>query len=274
MHTCSGYNSCRSENHVIYAKDDDLVFMKCQDCELIWRSNDSLHIRKEYDSDYFNSKNYLKNRGHKIKKSEGLLRLAKHFQPNLKNMLEVGCSVGNTLQAAKNLKINHLGIDISLFAVNFCKDMGLNAECVSIEHLIMQKERYDLIFMQHVLEHFTHPAIVLTQCHQLLNKNGLILILVPNSRYKRAEKKREQHRFYNKKGVGAEHYTYFNYTTLSAMLQSSGFNVLQKNYPTFVRNSNSPYNLFNRIFRKSLSILKFDQEIIILAQKVNAVVKN
>lgn len=195
MNTGSSHINCSSVNHVIYAKDDDLIFIKCLDYGLIWRSENSLHINKEYDTDYFTSKNYLKNREHKIKKSEGLLRIAMHFQSNLKNMLEIGCSIGNTLQAASNLKINHLGIDISPFAINYCKKMGLNAESFSMEQLILQKDRFDLIIMQHVLEHFASPDRILIQCNQLLNKNGLILIVVPNSNYARAEKKRDQHRF-------------------------------------------------------------------------------
>lgn len=241
--------------------------MKCNECGLIWRSKQSLHIVKEYDKKYFNSKNYLKNRAHKIKKSEGLLRLAKQFNPEINNLLEVGCSVGNTLQAAHNLGINHLGIDISSFAVNFCNRMNLNAKQINLEQLLNQKETFDLVFMQHVLEHFESPAKMLEKCNQLLVQNGLVLILVPNAGYFKAHKKREQHRFYSKQGVGAEHFVYFNYDTLSEVLESTGYNVIQKNYPLFVKSSNTPLNLLNRLFRKTLSFLKFDQEIIVVAQK-------
>jgi len=241
--------------------------MKCNECGLIWRSKHSLHIVKEYDKNYFNSKNYLKNRAHKIKKSEGLLRLAQQFKPEINKLLEVGCSVGNTLQAAQNIGINHLGIDISSFAVNFCNRMNLNAKQINLEQLLNQKEKFDLIFMQHVLEHFESPARMLEKCNLLLNKNGLILIMVPNAKYFKAHKKRDQHRFYSKKGVGAEHFVYFNYDTLSEVLESTGFNVVQKNYPIAVKNSNSPINLLNRMFRRALTFLKFDQEIIVVAKK-------
>lgn len=265
---CSKYLGCNPHNQLVYSADQNLKFLKCTDCGLIWRSPESMNLQKEYDKSYFSSKNYSKNIKHKIKKSELLIRIAQNLHPGIHSLFEVGCSIGNTLQAAKNLKIDHLGIDVSDFAVNYCKKNDLNSEKLSIEQVMEKGLKFDLIFMQHVLEHFPNPFEVLLQCNQLLNKGGLILILVPNSNYKRANKKRGRHRFYSKQGVGTEHFVYFNYHSISAVLAQTSFEVIQKNYPLFLKNHDSAQFFINRLFRKSLSFWGGDQEIFLIAKKI------
>lgn len=267
MLKCHEYLSCNPQNQTLYAKDEDLIFIKCEDCGIIWRSPESMDIQKKYDEHYFDSKKYSKRRKHKIKKSGWLIQMALEFNPELKNLLEVGCSVGNTLEAARNKNIGHLGIDISQYAVEYCKKKGLNAKQLTLEDLQKKDERFQLIFMQHVLEHFPDPFHTLKRCHQLLEEDGLIIILVPNADYRNAAKKRANHRFYNKNGVGTEHYAYFQYPSLSRVLRKNHFRILQKNYPLFMRSSRSVFFFLNRLFRKSLSLFHLDQEILIIAQK-------
>jgi len=240
---CTKYLGCNPNNQFLYSADQSLKFIKCADCGLIWRAPESMNLQKEYDKNYFASKNYTKNRKHKIQKSEWLIRIAQGHHPKIESLFEVGSSIGNTLQAAKNLNIDHLGTDISDFAV---------------------------IFMQHVLEHFPNPFETLTLCHQLLNKNGLILILVPNSEYKRANKKRGKHRFYSTQGVGKEHFVYFNYDSISKVLAKTNFEIVQQNYPLFLKNHNSPEFFLNRFFRRNLTLWGGDQEIFLIAKKIEA----
>ncbi len=265
---CSKYLGCNPEDQFVYSADQNLKFIKCANCGLIWRAPESINLQKEYDKNYFNSKNYTKNKTHKIKKSTWLIRMAQNLHPGIQSLLEVGCSIGNTLQAAKNLDIDHLGTDVSEYAVNYCKKNGLNAEKLSIEEVVENGSRFDLIFMQHVLEHFPNPFETLKLCHKLLKKNGLILILVPNSDYKRAYKKREKHRFYSIEGVGKEHFVYFNYESISKVLAQANFEVIQKNYPVFSKNYDSFEFFLNRLFRRSLSYWGGDQEIFLIAKKM------
>jgi SAM-dependent methyltransferase len=267
---CTKYLGCNPNNQFLYSADQSLKFIMCADCGLIWRAPESMNLQKEYDKNYFASKNYTKNRKHKIQKSEWLIRIAQGHHPKIESLFEVGSSIGNTLQAAKNLNIDHLGTDISDFAVKYCKETGLNAEKLTIEQVINSGNRFDLIFMQHVLEHFPNPFETLTLCHQLLNKNGLILILVPNSEYKRANKKRGKHRFYSTQGVGKEHFIYFNYDSISKVLAKTNFEIVQQNYPLFLKNHDSPEFFLNRFFRRNLTLWGGDQEIFLIAKKIEA----
>lgn len=267
MRKCVTKLGCTENNFTNYSKDGDLEFEKCSDCDIIWRTKDSISLSKDYEEEYFDSKNYDKRRKHKVRKSGWLIDLASLHHPNIKSILEIGCSIGYTLEAAKNRFIKHLGIDISKFAVDYCNKLGLNASNSTFDELITSGEKFDLIFKQHVLEHFEDPFKVLQDCHQLLRKNGLILIMVPNSNYNRAKKKREKHRFYSMAGVGSEHYVYFNYTNLKEMLHTTGFKVVQQNYPVEAGKNYSFYFFLNRLFRRSLSFFKADQELLVIAQK-------
>jgi 2-polyprenyl-3-methyl-5-hydroxy-6-metoxy-1,4-benzoquinol methylase len=262
---CSSYLQCDPLNQISYSRDGELEYIGCNDCGLIWRSPGSRHITKKYDESYFDSKKYAGNRKHKIKKSGWLLDIALSFHPGIQNVLEVGCSLGNTLEAAGTRNLNSLGIDISTYAVQYCLKCGLKAENKTLEELQAEGLHFDLIFMQHILEHFDDPFDILQTCHQLLNEKGICLIMVPNSRFRPSVRQREKHRFYSQKGVGAEHFVYFDYRSLRKVLESQDFKVLQLNYPFKVKGSFSLEFFLNRIFRRSLSLYNADQELLVVA---------
>lgn len=268
MRKCTNDKKCNDDNFNPYSQDEELKFEKCDDCGIIWRTQDSITLSENYEEEYFDSKNYDSRRAHKIKKSGWLIDLAQLHHKKINSLLEIGCSIGYTLEAAKKRDLKSLGIDISKFAVDYCNNIGLNARNATFDELMDEGLRFDLIFKQHVLEHFEDPFKVLHDCHELLNEKGLVLIMVPNSKYKQAHKHRERHRFYSKKGVGAEHYIYFNYTNLEGVLEACNFKVVQKNYPIFTGKYFSFDFFINRLFRRSLNISNSDQELLIIAQKV------
>ena len=267
MYKCKDYLGCRGTAVVPFSQDMELGFDLCKDCGLIWRTPDSSQISKTYEKSYFHSKKYSNKRKHKIKKSGWLIDLARIHNPGISNLIEIGCSLGYTLEAANNRFINHLGIDISNYAVDYCNNIGLNATKASFEELKKTGQKYDLLFMQHVLEHFENPFQVLKDCYELLNENGIILILVPNSKYSRAVKHNSKHRFYSIAGVGSEHFVYFNYNNLNLVLQSTGFEVVQENYPYFIKKFYSIEFFANRLFRRLLSVFNSDQELLTIARK-------
>lgn len=267
MFYCEEHLGCSGQNIEIYSEDQNLVYEKCNDCGLIWRSKQSENFNKNYEQDYFESKNYDKNREHKVKKSGWLIDLARLKNSKLQSLLEVGCSIGYTLEAAQKRNIAHLGIDISKYAVEYCTKRGFNASNQSLDELNDAGEKYDVVYMQHVLEHFENPFEVLQKCNSLLNSNGLLLILVPNSKYSRAAKGRGKHRFYSLNGVGAEHFVYFNYNTLGKVLESQNFTVVQQNYPVFTGRYFSAEFFLNRLFRRLTGLFNADQELLVIARK-------
>lgn len=267
---CHQYFNCDPTHQEVYSTDQSLVYVRCLDCGLIWRSPGSFSVIKEYGESYVESKNYLKNRKHKIKKATWLIHSALHFKHDIQSLLEIGSSIGSTLEAARNLGLEQVGIDVNEYAVDYCRRAGLNADTRTIDNILEEGRHFDMVFMQHVLEHFENPFQTLNQCRELLNEDGIIVILVPNSAYKKSANLREKHRFYSMAGVGSEHFVYFDYPSLVRVLDQEGFTVLQQNYPWTMPGYFNVEACINRISRRFLTFFHMDQEILVIAQKKSA----
>jgi predicted TPR repeat methyltransferase len=102
-------------------------------------------------------------------------------------IMDIGCGYGQFLLALRDLGYKNLtGIDINENAIQFCLKNDLHVEL--IEDLknfsITSKKKFDLMIMNHVLEHIAKDNIISTlkvirEC--LLNKNGVLIVIVPNA---------------------------------------------------------------------------------------------
>jgi SAM-dependent methyltransferase len=109
------------------------------------------------------------------------------FMPKDRNarILDIGCGHGGMLSAlARAGYANAEGVEIDEEAVSFCRRNGLkisSLDLLSSEALTLGK--FDLIIMNHVLEHFPKDKIVeaLRQIKNLLNPGGELYIAVPNA---------------------------------------------------------------------------------------------
>src|SRR5262245_16541941 len=97
-------------------------------------------------------------------------------------LLELGCGEGKFLAAIADLtRITAQGIDLSEESVARARAKGLNARCATIDEFVAGAERFDMIFMSHVLEHVEDPLAVVKNCKALLNPGGEIIFSVPYS---------------------------------------------------------------------------------------------
>ena len=97
-------------------------------------------------------------------------------------LLELGCGEGKFLNAIADLKqLDAQGIDLSEAAIARARAKGLNARRASIEEILDGQERFDVIFMSHVLEHVEDPLAVVKNSKELLNPGGEIIFSVPYS---------------------------------------------------------------------------------------------
>ena len=102
-------------------------------------------------------------------------------------ILDIGCGFGQMLNALRSLGYVTLrGVDISQSAVEHCEAIGLNV--YRIEDLDtfseLSTERFDLIVMNHVLEHLCKSEIINTLSKirsKLLRQGGKLLITTPNA---------------------------------------------------------------------------------------------
>jgi len=98
----------------------------------------------------------------------------------IKSVLEIGCCTGGNLVSFREGGINECdGIDLGVDYLKFGRDYGLNLMCCSTEGFLCYGKKYDLIILNHVLEHFLNLDIEIKSIKKILNPNGILYISVP-----------------------------------------------------------------------------------------------
>jgi SAM-dependent methyltransferase len=98
-------------------------------------------------------------------------------------LLDVGCGRGQFLKTARECGYDVRGIDVSERAVAYARDhFGVKAEARSLGDVAASGERFDLVTMWHVLEHFLDPLEALGHIRRMLRPGGFCVVEVPNLR--------------------------------------------------------------------------------------------
>lgn len=161
-------------------------YMMCDKCNHVYlnRRLDDKSLTKYYteDPDYFNNpytrKNIIKLRNQIFKPK---IEFVKRFSKG-KKWLDVGAGDGTAVSAAKSLRFDVTGIEISETARTFAKKhRNLNLFNGTLGDFLEQnKTKWDIISFFGVMEHIPNPVQALRQANKLLAKNGLVAIEVPN----------------------------------------------------------------------------------------------
>jgi len=98
------------------------------------------------------------------------------------NFLDVGVGAGYMMAAVSEFGWNCVGVDISETGISNLKGQGFNVIqgdfCSDIEGL--NADSFNVIHMNHVLEHFRDPNIALSKVKSLLKPGGIIWVGVPS----------------------------------------------------------------------------------------------
>lgn len=148
-----------------------------------------------------------------------LSRIARMIDRPRPKMLDVGCSLGATLETATGYGWDAHGVDISEDAVNYCRDRGLS--CVSTRgiELPFPDETFDVITAWHVIEHVSDVAKTLTEWRRVLRPGGLLVLETPNTEYLKVRLLGRTYRRFWK----AEHVYAFNRNNFEPFARRAGF---------------------------------------------------
>src|SRR3989344_957479 len=107
------------------------------------------------------------------------------IRPASLKFLDIGCGEGWALAFFQEKGWNVVGLDYSLAGCEVH-----NPECLdkirpgdiykNIPKLKKEGKYFDLIFLEHVLEHVVDPLILLKDCKNLLKVKGILVVKVPN----------------------------------------------------------------------------------------------
>ena len=116
--------------------------------------------------------------GRQGKFRETVKTLLKHV-PNAINILDIGAATGDFLAIAQEYGLSVSGIELSSYASAKAKEKyGFEFHQTGIADY-KGDEKYDLIHMNHVFEHFSSPHQALERLGKLLKPGGVIYVEVP-----------------------------------------------------------------------------------------------
>jgi len=195
--------------------------LQCKSCHLIFQEP-GLDASKMLDwYTLGQDEQYLHEFKNRVKNARRILSFlpgdGKH-----KRLLDVGCSTGIFLYAAKEMGYDIYGVEPSRWAVDYMKtQLGFeNVFCGSLEAYPVREDYFDVIALIDVIEHLPDPLHSLKIIHRLLKPGGNLVLQTPDIGSFTA-------RFFKSRWwcILPEHLFYFSRKTLKLLLEQVGFTV-------------------------------------------------
>ena len=204
------------------------------------------------------------------------------------SLLDVGAGIGQFLFFAKN-SFQTSGTEVSKIAIKTAKGKyKVNLLEGDLEEINFHKKKYDIITMFHVLEHVHNPGKQLKICRDLLNKDGIIVIAVPNDvkaflklplkrllRYLKIGRFKNYGRFGMEKidlekSFGEIHLSQFTTHALTRFFKKNGFKVLSSSLDPYYVPDNSKNRAKYAFFKfiRTITGRNFYDTILIVAEKL------
>ncbi|WP_310564799.1 class I SAM-dependent methyltransferase [Hydrogenophaga sp.] len=137
-------------------------------------------------------------------------------------LLDVGCGSGAFLRVAQSAGWNVTGVDPDPSAVKNCHNQGLDVLQGGLERFSEHEALFDVITLNHVIEHVPDPVLTLQACHRLLKPKGQLWLATPN-----INSLGHQRYGPNWRGIEApRHLVLFNQKSLATALKAAGFKKL------------------------------------------------
>jgi 2-polyprenyl-3-methyl-5-hydroxy-6-metoxy-1,4-benzoquinol methylase len=179
--------TCGSSNALPELEKDHMRIVRCASCDLVYVSPtfDEAHYKKVYVSqEYQDIVRDLGIQSHDYRTrrfgSERVELMARHIRCSHPAYLDVGCSTGFVVEAARDAGWKATGIDLNPSAVEFGRARGLDLRAVALEDAGFAADSFDAVSLFDVLEHLLDPLHTLRACARLLKPGGILFLYVPN----------------------------------------------------------------------------------------------
>lgn len=158
--------------------------VRCKTCDFIYTNPEIKGLEHLEKTHYNNPDNYMREMEGGLSKmfAVRINLLKKLVSPSQKKLLDIGAGKGEFVKEAIMKGFNAIGIEPS---PNFCKygrdELGVTLHQGFLNDIeAIKSEKYDVVTLNHVLEHVEEPNELLSSIHDYLNGDGLIFIEVPN----------------------------------------------------------------------------------------------
>lgn len=169
---------CGSDKYNTQINGSDFTIIKCMKCGLS-RTYPVPKLNELYSGED-DIQYYVKN---KKLFTSFMKKVVKEVQIFSKRgrLLEIGCSVGYLLEIAKKEGYAICGVELNSAAVKYANNMlGGVVKNKTLNAANFDAESFDIIVMNHVLEHILDIPEFLNEVHRVLKADGVFVISVPN----------------------------------------------------------------------------------------------
>jgi 2-polyprenyl-3-methyl-5-hydroxy-6-metoxy-1,4-benzoquinol methylase len=162
----------------------DIIYniLQCKNCEGVFLDGSHFdNLKTYYELSYkksYHSSKFLSN--------EEIPLLRKHPVDYVFNhskrvsLLDIGCGAGGFLRYMQSKGHSVMGVEYDDMSANMVSDqLSCNVYKGGIENVCIN-EKFDVVTLWDVLEHFVDPIYSLNKIRKLLNPNGIIIFGVPN----------------------------------------------------------------------------------------------
>ena len=139
--------------------------------------------------------------------------------------LDFGCGIGDLVLKMKSRGFVSCGVENNLNAYNACLKKNISV----FKDLISLKSKFNLISCWHSLEHLSDLTTTLSMFNKLINKNGYLIVAVPNH-------ESFDSKYYGKFWAGYDvprHRFHFNKDALIRIVEDSNFEMIDSS-PMFL----------------------------------------
>lgn len=137
-------------------------------------------------------------------------------------LLDVGCGDGSYIQHMQGLGWDVKGVDFDFEAVSNARAKGLVVQLGDVMQQQYLDNTFDVITINHVIEHVPEPLGLLQECRRILKLGGKLVVTTPNAAS-------WGHGLFEENWRGLEpprHLHIFTPTSLAILIKQAGFKVI------------------------------------------------
>ena len=229
-------NICNSTGFNGYLNFKDKKVVICKNCKTF---RTFPYPDANYSEHEFYCEHYLENEKLYRGFARGMVGIAQRYK-NKGRLLDIGCSVGFVLDESKKIGFEGEGLELNKKAVDIARSKGFEVKCCDLDKAGYQENNFDVVVLNHILEHIVEPNIFLQEIKRIFKREGILIIGVPNHASLVAGIYRT--RWY---GWGLpEHIWHFDKKSLAGLLERNGFKTRELI-------QNSQYHAFSKSLRKN-----------------------